>query len=753
MKGKGIDLDHKRFLILQGEVESIALMKPKGTNEHEEGLLEYLEDIIGTSKYVSEIKEAENLFEKCSSEYAEQLNRFKILEKELNSLKGKKDEAEVFIQKEKELNEMKGLFYQQSIFEMMKEKEGVEGRILDLEAKIEKLGAGRIGEEMKKVESDIAKEVQNFEELKAKVSEAMKEMGKFEREEIALTEKEKHMKKKLKTLAKSIEEKSSKIRDRHRNNEINDNEIVSKKKELESLESNLIAAEKEYEKIMEALKGKTSVYQDEIDVKLKKLQPTQEKVLQLKSELEVIQCKIDLLESKFKEDQQGQVDVMKRMETLEQSIRTETESLASNKADRSELMKVKEMKEKELRDVKKAEAELRGIIEKNTALIEEEKSRIQSDKIEGNLMTCLMKESSAGRINGIYGRLGDLGTIDSKYETAITTACGSLDHIVVETTVCAQKCVEFLKRNNLGRSTFIILEKLSPEKKFEMPSKNCVRLIDVIEFKEDKFRAAFYYAVRDTLIADSLDEANKIAFGGSQRHRVVTIDGKLIDKSGTMSGGGSAGRKGFGKGMKVTVKTEIEKLEKETKKRVSEYSQIQQALEEIQKDLTEINGHLNQLELLIRKSEMNLQSFTKQAQEQQQSKPSRCTSEDQTSLTKLQKEAQKKVKEIESIQDTKLEAEIRQLQEQILSVGGIKLKSQKSKVDGLREQIEVCKKRISKLQVENSVKEIPSADLSDLEKELAQGEEELKKLEQEISMKTKIFKKMEMKCEESKRVS
>lgn len=50
LKDRGIDLDHKRFLILQGEVESIAQMKPKAPNEHEDGLLEYLEDIIGTSR-------------------------------------------------------------------------------------------------------------------------------------------------------------------------------------------------------------------------------------------------------------------------------------------------------------------------------------------------------------------------------------------------------------------------------------------------------------------------------------------------------------------------------------------------------------------------------------------------------------------------------------------------------------------------------------------------------------------------------
>lgn len=43
LRQHGIDLDHNRFLILQGEVEQIALMKPKAPTEHEDGFLEYLE--------------------------------------------------------------------------------------------------------------------------------------------------------------------------------------------------------------------------------------------------------------------------------------------------------------------------------------------------------------------------------------------------------------------------------------------------------------------------------------------------------------------------------------------------------------------------------------------------------------------------------------------------------------------------------------------------------------------------------------
>lgn len=43
---------------VQGEVEQISLMKPKAQGPHDEGFLEYLEDIIGTNKYVEKIDES-----------------------------------------------------------------------------------------------------------------------------------------------------------------------------------------------------------------------------------------------------------------------------------------------------------------------------------------------------------------------------------------------------------------------------------------------------------------------------------------------------------------------------------------------------------------------------------------------------------------------------------------------------------------------------------------------------------------------
>lgn len=56
---------------------------------------------------------------------------------------------------------------------------------------------------------------------------------------------------------------------------------------------------------------------------------------------------------------------------------------------------------------------------------------------------------------------GDLGGIDKKYDVAISTCCGRLDNILVDTVSTAQACIDALKRDNAGRATFIALEKVA----------------------------------------------------------------------------------------------------------------------------------------------------------------------------------------------------------------------------------------------------------------------------------------------------
>lgn len=67
-------------------MELISQMKPKASNEHEEGLLEYLEDIIGTAHYAEKIEEAAKQLDQANIECSEKVVRVRHAEKEMTSL-------------------------------------------------------------------------------------------------------------------------------------------------------------------------------------------------------------------------------------------------------------------------------------------------------------------------------------------------------------------------------------------------------------------------------------------------------------------------------------------------------------------------------------------------------------------------------------------------------------------------------------------------------------------------------------------
>jgi len=60
---------------------------------------------------------------------------------------------------------------------------------------------------------------------------------------------------------------------------------------------------------------------------------------------------------------------------------------------------------------------------------------------------------------------------------------------------------------------------------------NVPRLYDLIDVPDESVRPAFYYVMRDTLVANDLDQATRIGYG-RVRHRVVTLGGELIEPSG-----------------------------------------------------------------------------------------------------------------------------------------------------------------------------------------------------------------------------
>lgn len=252
--------------------------------------------------------------------------------------------------------------------------------------------------------------------------------------------------------------------------------------------------------------------------------------------------------------------------------------------------------------------------------VAELKSVLDSEKSQGSVLKAVLHAKESNEIEGIYGRMGDLGAIDAKYDIAISTACPGLDYIVVETTAAAQTCVELLRREKLGVATFMILEKqvdqLQRLKERVSTPEGVPRLYDLVKVKDERMKLAFYAALGNTVVAKDLDQATRIAYGGNKEfRRVVTLDGALFEKSGTMSGGGNKPRGGkMGTSIRATsVSREIIiDAEKDLNKLVDSLNNIRQRIADAVRHYEASEKEASLLEMEIAKSQKEIESLNSQ---------------------------------------------------------------------------------------------------------------------------------------------
>ncbi|MHA2177845.1 MAG: chromosome segregation protein SMC [Candidatus Thorarchaeota archaeon] len=148
----------------------------------------------------------------------------------------------------------------------------------------------------------------------------------------------------------------------------------------------------------------------------------------------------------------------------------------------------------------------------------------------------VLKLRDAGVINGIHGTVAELGTIDPDYSVALEIAGGNrLSHIVVDNEHVATECVQVLKKERVGRASFIPLDKIKTHAPGKLPKDEGVIdfALNLVKF-ESKMRPAFEFVFSDTIVTEDFDTAKRQGFRGQ---RAVSLDGDLVERSGLMTGG------------------------------------------------------------------------------------------------------------------------------------------------------------------------------------------------------------------------
>jgi chromosome segregation protein len=209
-------------------------------------------------------------------------------------------------------------------------------------------------------------------------------------------------------------------------------------------------------------------------------------------------------------------------------------------------------------------------------------------------VSAILSARDQGQLKGICGTIAELGQVEDKLATAMDVAAGGkMQAIVTETDEDAARAIDLLKRNKLGRATFLPLNKMVPGRPAGKPLM-AVRApealgfaLDLVKFDEE-YRPAFWYVFRDTVVVKNLDAARKL-MGGV---RLVTVEGDLIDAGGAMTGGDRESARGPSVKFGASEAAQFERVRKDLQGAVAHQEALSSDLAEVRATIDALGSRL-----------------------------------------------------------------------------------------------------------------------------------------------------------------
>jgi len=335
---------------------------------------------------------------------------------------------------------------------------------------------------------------------------------------------------------------------------------------------------------------------------------------------------------------------------------------------------------------------------------------------------------------GIYGSVADIISVGQRYEVAIETALGqAMQNIICESEENAKKAIEFLKKNNYGRVTFLPLSTVKPrfieksEQKY-LTIKGCIgTAIKLITFDKKYFDPLAYLLGR-VLVSESLEDAINIAKQCNFAFKIVTIQGEVLSPGGSITGG-SKKRSNF----LLSRKRQINDCESRIKELNVELMGLKQSNQNLKNEIKDKQKLIEDKTAKLYSTKSELEVMKKQLQEKQYLLTERQQREKQLDDEKqqIQSESQEILAQI-----ALLEADIGDIDVQNTSTQG-KVKSLQEEINKRKEIKEKISEEITKLKVKlASYKQEQIAinqSLQTLEENIKFHMEEIKKYQEKIT--------------------
>eukprot|EP00731_Ephydatia_muelleri_P024127 Em0016g398a len=534
LEALGILIKAKNFLVFQGAVESIAMKNPKERTQ-------LFEEISHSGELAEEYEKCKAEMLKSQEETTFTFQKKKGVTMEKKEAKAEKEEAEKYKKLQEELaenqleeqlfllyhNERQTSELLQDIKNKQKELSGLTNRQQKIEGqlKAKKQGAAKFAREMSLIEKT----------MREKEVELVKKKPLY----IKAKERTLHVVKRLEA-SKKTHKKAVELHDKHKEEikaleaeleEVNrcasqyEQELAdSQSQDLQLLDSQVL----EYHRLKGVVVKQSSALGQKME-RLNQEQRTDEEALEqavMKKE-ELLNRQAQLKEQRSQHEQ--------RLEKLDAYISTNNQTIVKLRAEHQKLSE--EVNQANLRYRELNEA-LEGVQEKLKDV------RVDTQESSSAQRRAEILDNLKRLYPGVYGRLIDLcEPVHKRYLVAITKVLGrNMDAIVVDQHKTGKDCIQYIKDQHAPPCTFLPLDSIEAK-----PTNEALRelggsakpVIDIIHFNPPAIKRALQYACGNALVCDTMEEARKVAYGGSERRKAVSLDGTLFQKSGVISGGAS----------------------------------------------------------------------------------------------------------------------------------------------------------------------------------------------------------------------
>ncbi len=323
-----------------------------------------------------------------------------------------------------------------------------------------------------------------------------------------------------------------------------------------------------------------------------------------------------------------------KRDTMSENLKLDNEKLTALNAEKSaltndvnnlnsmvnNLKKTKDEKENNINKINEKLSSLNVQMEEANSRIYALKSSISNDTNRMNILTNLQADFEGyqfavkrllqdGKNNpklnsAIKGVVGNIITVDTKFQTAIEIALGgSIQNIVTKDENDAKILINYLKDSKLGRATFLPISAVKPrslnanDSRF-LSNSGCLGVASELVKCDAIYRPVIDSLLGATVVCDNLDNAVSVAKASGYAFRIVTLEGDVLSPQGSMSGGSKKSNDSSLLGKENEIKQLKVNIEEKTKE-----------LNILNSKFTEIVNSINDLKTMLNAETIALQTI------------------------------------------------------------------------------------------------------------------------------------------------